>query len=345
MILFCIATGLPVAMIGLATIAGDGWGWLAVGYITVLVFILDRLLPQPPVNADPGSEFPAADGLLVFLAASHFGLLGLAVWSAGGGTGLAGAERLPAILAAGLFFGQISHPVAHELIHRSARPLRLTGRAIYASLLFGHHASAHMLVHHAQVGTDADPNSARKGEGFYRFAVRAWIGSFRDGWQAETRRRRGRGWMRHPYTLYIGAALAMPAAALALGGPAGVMALLFMAGLAQCQILMSDYVQHYGLRRAPPDANFAEPVGPQHSWNAPHAASSKLMLNAPRHSDHHVTPSRPFPVLQFDGTRMPTLPRSLPVMAAIATIPPLWRAMMDPLCDRWRPPEEPPAEN
>ncbi len=28
-----------------------------------------------------------------------------------------------------------------------------------------------------------------------------------------------------------------------------------------------------------------------------------------------------------------TLPYSLPVMACIATIPPLWRRLMDPLCD------------
>ena len=91
---------------------------------------------------------------------------------------------------------------------------------------------------------------------------------------------------------------------------------------------MSDYVQHYGLSRTKgPDGRF-EPVAARHSWNAPHWFSSALMLNAPRHSDHHARPARPFPQLTLpDGA--PTLPRSLPVMACVALYPRLWRRVMD----------------
>jgi alkane 1-monooxygenase len=57
------------------------------------------------------------------------------------------------------------------------------------------------------------------------------------------------------------------------------------------------------------------------------------MLNAPRHSDHHAHPARAYPALRLgaaDTPGRPVLPRSLPVMATLAMVPPLWRRMMDP---------------
>jgi alkane 1-monooxygenase len=237
-------------------------------------------------------------------------------------------------------FGQVAHPAAHELIHKPGRALRLLGRLIYASLLVGHHASAHLRVHHVHVGSDADPNSAQRGEGFYRYALRASRQSFRAGLAAESRLRAHAdkpAWT-HPYALYMTVAAATFLLAAGLAGWGGIAALLGIAAYAQLQILMSDYVQHYGLRRHVMADGRLEPVGPQHSWNAPHWFSSALMLNAPRHSDHHVTPSRPFPALQLDPERMPYLPHPVPLMATIALVPPLWRRVMDPLCDRWAAP-------
>jgi alkane 1-monooxygenase len=52
------------------------------------------------------------------------------------------------------------------------------------------------------------------------------------------------------------------------------------------------------------------------------------MMNAPTHSEHHLHPDRRFDELAA-ATRAPTLPRSLPVMAVIATVPPLWHGLMD----------------
>ena len=61
-----------------------------------------------------------------------------------------------------------------------------------------------------------------------------------------------------------------------------------------------------------------------------------MTLNAPRHSDHHVTPARAYPALQLQAATMPMLPHSLPVMAVLALVPPLWRRIMDPRAARWR---------
>ncbi|MRU14298.1 alkane 1-monooxygenase [Roseovarius sp. A21] len=335
--LFAVATLAPVGLIAMAALYGGPWGWAALGYITVLVFMIDRLTAREAKNADPEAEFPAADQLLVTLGLAHFALLAMALWAVAGPSGLATLDRILVLLASALLFGQISHPVAHELIHRPPRALRLMGRLIYTSLLMGHHASAHMLIHHAHVGSDKDPNSPPRGMGFWRFAPRAWWQSFIGAYRVETRLRRGKLTLSHPYVIYtVGAVGLISIAGLSLGA-GGIAALCVMAIHAQIQILMADYVQHYGLRRARMPDGRLEPVGPQHSWNAPEWYSSAMMVNAPRHSDHHVSPNRPFPALQLDQARMPTLPRSLPVMACIATIPPLWRRIMDPLCEAWRP--------
>ena len=81
-----------------------------------------------------------------------------------------------------------------------------------------------------------------------------------------------------------------------------------------------------------------EPVSDRHSWNAPHWFSSGLMLNAPRHSDHHSHPARAYPGLRLERAEKPRplLPYSLPVMAAIATMPHLWRRVMDRRVARMR---------
>lgn len=335
MLPFWAATLLPVPLLAGAALWGGGWGVAALAYLTLFAFALDALIAGTG-NAPEGVEFPAAETLAVTLALLHLALLPLGVAAVAGATGLSGAERVLAFLGFGLFFGQVSNSNAHELIHRGGRGLYRLGVAVYVSLLFGHHASAHRLVHHRHVATAADPNSARAGEGFYRFAARAWVGSFREGWRAETalRARGPRGGV-HPYAVYLGGAAAwMAAAALALGLP-GLLALVALAGHAQMQLLLSDYVQHYGLLRRIVDGR-AEPVGPAHSWDAPQPFSGWLMLHAPRHADHHLHPGRIYPALRLDGGATPMLPRSLPAMAALALAPPLWRRVMDRRLAKWR---------
>ncbi|MDZ4135336.1 MAG: fatty acid desaturase, partial [Paracoccaceae bacterium] len=233
--------------------------------------------------------------------------------------------------------GQVANPAAHELIHRGNRGLFRLGVAVYGSLLFGHHVSAHRLVHHRHAASAQDPNTARAGEGYYRFAARAWAGSFRAGLAAENARRAGRKAGLHPYAAYAGLALASLALGWLVAGGWGVLAWAALATLAAAQLLLADYVQHYGLTRATLPQGGLEPVTERHSWNAPHWFSAHLMLNAPRHSDHHAHPSRPYPALRLPGPdAAPRLPYALPVCCALATLPPLWRRVMNPRLKRWR---------
>ncbi|SLN31334.1 Alkane 1-monooxygenase [Aquimixticola soesokkakensis] len=330
--LFAIATVVPVALLGLADLFGGLWALAALGYMTALTASLDALVGLVLLPSQSPATLRAGDRLSVVLALAHFILLALAVLALGANR-FALWEQVVIFLASGLFFGQVSNSNAHELIHRTTRGLRNLGTWVYISLLFGHHASAHPKVHHRFVATDEDPNSARSGEGFYRFALRAWLGSFRAGLKIENdlrARTRGGAWWHkklHPYAVYTLGALMCLGLAFAIAGPRGLVAYVALSSFATMQLLLSDYVQHYGLRRPKgPDGRYA-PVDVQHSWNAPQWFSALLMLNAPRHSDHHAHPMRPYPALKLD-TGAPLLPHSLPIMATIALVPPLWKRKM-----------------
>ncbi|NBE08088.1 alkane 1-monooxygenase [Paragemmobacter ruber] len=326
---FAAATLAPVALIALGLAMGGLWLWAGLAYMALLSALLDQLLPLVESDASEGAEFPAADSLLVLLAFLALALPPLAILGATGTT-LSPAEKIALIAATGLWLGQIAHPAAHELIHRPARRHVRLGIWVYAWMLIGHHASSHRLVHHRHVATPLDPATARRGTGFWRYLPRASIGAFRAGLAAETdlRRRKAQPGP-HPYALYAGIAAAALALAALIGGWSGVLLWLILAAHAQIQIHLSDYVQHYGLTRATGPDGRPEPVNARHSWNTAHWFSSALLLNAPRHSDHHAHPARPYPALRLPDDA-PRLPWPLPVACTLALIPPLWRRLMKP---------------
>ncbi|SMP25818.1 alkane 1-monooxygenase [Shimia sagamensis] len=330
---FWIATTIPVALLALGGLLGGLWAVAALIYMTSLIHVMDRLVQGAAVKTGEGGEFPSGMRLSLVLGLAHFPLMIVAVLALAGVTGISLGAKVCCFIAFGLFFGQVSNANAHELIHKAARFPRRLGMWVYISLLFGHHTSAHPKVHHIWVATEKDPNSPREGENFYQFWPRAWVGSFKAGWQAENAMRAragGRKSLLHPYVIYIGGAVLCLAVAVWLAGLGGVLAYVALASYGSMQLLLSDYVQHYGLHRLLRENGKPEPVGPEHSWNAPQLFTSALMLNAPRHSDHHMAPTRDYPALRLDPEVMPILPQSLPLMAILALWPRLWRQVMDP---------------
>jgi alkane 1-monooxygenase len=325
----------PVALIGLGVTFGGLWLWAAFLYMAVLTILLDQLIPLTSGRTED-AEFPAANALLVAAGLGALLLLPLATWAIAGPSPLSAGDRVLLFFATGFWLGQVAHPAAHELIHRPNRWQFRLGATVYAAILFGQHASAHRLVHHRNVASQDDPNTARMGESFYRFAPRAWIGSFREGLRAETALRKSHPGP-HPYAAYLATSAAALILATLIAGLPGLLTWTALALHAQSQILLSDYVQHYGLTRARRPDGKLEPVGPAHSWNTAHWFTSAMMLNAPRHSDHHVHPSRPFPALDLPPeTAAPRLPWPLPLACALALAPRTWRRAIRPHLDQWR---------
>ncbi len=332
---------MPVVLLILAALFGGVFSALAFLWITLIAFVLDEadIVPRGATGGDDDPRLVL--WLPVALAAAHFLMIPLALWSLSGpGHGLVG--WVLTFLAFGLWFGQVSNANAHELIHRTDRRLFLLGMWVYITLLFGHHTSAHRRVHHRFVATSDDPNTAERGESFYDFAVRAWPGAFRAGYEMDRMLMRPRLGRRaalvHPYVIYVGGALVTLCLIGLTLGSTDLVIWLALCAHAQVQILLSDYVQHYGLRRRTGPDGRPEPVGPQHSWDAPQAFTGLSLLNANRHAAHHMRPGQSFAELELSpGQKAPMLPYSLPIMATIALVPPLWHRLMD----RRLPREEP----
>jgi alkane 1-monooxygenase len=103
------------------------------------------------------------------------------------------------------------------------------------------------------------------------------------------------------------------------------------------------YIQHYGLERRRLAGGGFEPVGTRHAWCQTLWLDDLLLLNLPRHAEHHVHPQIPFERLGVPPDA-PRYPYSYAVMILLALAPPLFRRVVDPCLDRmgateaaWRP--------
>lgn len=332
---------LPLPFLVFSPVFGGTWAFVALFYLSVFAFLADEaLVASSEVMRETGRlDRLMADAVPVILGFAHLFLLPLAILTIANGD-LNVGDKIVVFLAFALFFGIVSTANAHELIHRRGWFRHTLGKWILTSLLFGHHVSAHLSVHHRYVATPLDPNSARLNEGFYRFFKRAWLGSFRLGMAVELARLKQNGRTAlhplNPYLIYCGGSAVFLALGFVLAGWLGVMTYLGLALFSQMQLLVSDYVQHYGLERRQLENGKYAPVSIQHSWNAPHVFSSALMLNAPKHSDHHAHPTVPYPELRgLTAEGAPLLPYSLPVMSCIALMPVIWRRVMNPRVADW----------
>ncbi len=327
---FAAASLSPALMLLIGAVFGGVWALLGLLWITLFLFLADRLARSLGLRQ---AESPAdvwAGRLPLVIAGLHFPVLLLALFALSGGTGLGAFGWLCCFLGFGLWFGQVSNATAHELSHRGDRLAQGLGIGVYVSLLYGHHASAHRLVHHRFVATPDDPNSAGFGESFHEFLIRAWPGEFMAGYAMENSLRGEGARGLHPYAIYVGGAALWLMLVTELFGGAGLVSYLLLCAHAQLQLLLSDYVQHYGLERKKTGSDSYEPFGPEHSWDAPDFVSGLMMLHAPRHADHHSHPARGYTELELSpGGRAPLLPASLPVMATLALLPPVWHRMMD----------------
>lgn len=326
---YALVTLTPALLVALGATVWGFAGVLALVWLTLIAAGMDRLLEPPP--HDDVDHGPWSERLALILGLTHPVLMVL-VLGALGDPALPMGEAVALIAALASFMGQVSHPNAHELIHRKAALPRVIGAMVYTSVGFGHHVSAHRLVHHRHVGTEGDPNTPLPGESFWAYLPRAWQGSFQAGLASEIDRLERHGRRAHvlntPYAVWIGGGLVSLGLAVWIAGPGGALVLIVLAALFGGQVLMSDYIQHYGLQRLELANGRREPVSPHHSWNAPSGFSSYLMMNAPAHSEHHMHPDRPYDRLN-PVADAPMLPYPLPIMAVLATIPSVWHKMMD----------------
>ena len=316
------------------------WGTLLVWY--GLVPIIDHLLPtdssNPPAEVVPQLEADRYYRVLTYLTVPiHYATLIYTAY-------VVGTQNLPwhAIIGLALSVGVVNGlaiNTGHELGHKKTKLERWLAKIVLAVVGYGHFLIEHNRGHHVDVATPEDPASAKMGQSIYGFAVWEIAGAVQRAWASEKARlaRSGRG----PWTLDNEVLQPTLMTAVLYGGLLVAFGwimvpfLILQALWGWFGILTSaNYVEHYGLLRQKLENGRYEHCQPHHSWNSNHIMSNLILFNLQRHSDHHANATRRYQSLRsFDD--LPELPSGYPLMFAIAYVPPLWFALMDPRVVAW----------
>ena len=230
--------------------------------------------------------------------------------------------------------------VGHELVHRRALWERRLGEFLLASVSYPHYATEHVYIHHPRVCTPLDPGSAPKGLSFWQYLPTEVASNLVGSWQFERRRLTRRHLPQWHYTnafwRYAVQIVFWYGLIFWWGGPWALLLYLALCGSVVFSMKISNYVQHYGLRRIRMSSGRFEPVKPRHAWSAAYKFTNWLYYNMQRHADHH-TSNRRYPLLQHHGeAASPQLPGSYAQMNGMALFPKRWFETIDPLLDRQR---------
>jgi alkane 1-monooxygenase len=247
-------------------------------------------------------------------------------------TGLGVMDVAGMILCAGILFGALGINTAHEMGHRREKIFQNLSKVLLILPLYMHFYIEHNRGHHRRMATPEDPATARRGETVYAFMFRSVVFGWLSAWSIEAHRLRGKGTMVHilhnqMLHFQLIQVSAVTAVAVLLGGSVAVA----WVGAAVVGFLLLEavnYVEHYGLvRQKLPNGKY-ERVSPRHSWNSDHPISRALLLELPRHADHHAYPARPYGALRHfsDSHQLPT---GYSGMVLLSLVPPLFFRVMD----------------
>lgn len=326
-----------------------GGVWMFAGPLAIfgVTAIVDACFGEYSAEDDAG---PLGDlplhliWLLLFALVIYFACLvaaSFAGWHGGLGEaglldGLLEAQPLWAlaagILCLGMHIAAAAGIVGHEFAHQTRRPVLLSiGQWLSALALHTSFPIEHVVGHHRNVGTDFDPTTARRGEGFWHYILRSVSGCYRNAWRFEVARcrRRGLSILHNGALAGYGKQCVVLAALYFMAGVAGLVGFLAAGLIAMIIIEQFNYVAHYGLVRIP-----GERVRAEHSWNWSLLASTSYMFNLTRHSGHHLSAAKRY--WQLPGTaRGPVYPFGPFPMVMIALIPPLFRVLTVDELARW----------
>ncbi|MFT5680858.1 MAG: alkane 1-monooxygenase [Myxococcota bacterium] len=244
-------------------------------------------------------------------------------------TTLGWVGQIALVAASSLYTTTFGINVAHELIHARSLGDRRLGGLMLAMLWTGSFKVEHIRGHHRDVATPADPASAPVGRSLYAHLPGAVWGNLAKGWRLETARlrRSGQGLWRHELLGWLSVSIGFTLVVGLLVGPAGAVFVVAQGILSRINLEIINYVEHYGLRREARGSGYAR-VSPKHSWTSERQTSRVVLLNLPRHADHHTHAARPWTMLRRIEDA-PQLPAGYLAMFLFALVPPLWFRLMD----------------
>ena len=246
--------------------------------------------------------------------------------------GLTIIEIAGRISAMGLMCGVIGINVAHELGHRNTWYEQLMAKGLLLTSLYMHFFIEHNRGHHKNVSTPEDPSSARYGESLYAFWFRSVWYSYASAWKIERQRLKKKkaaflSWNNEMLIFQI-IQFALVISILNFFGLQVMLYFLIAATIGFLLLETVNYIEHYGLERQKKDSGYYERVMPHHSWNSDHIVGRLILFELSRHSDHHFIASRKYQLLRHID-QSPQMPTGYPGMMLMATVPPLWFAIMN----------------
>ncbi|MFI5432086.1 alkane 1-monooxygenase [Rhodococcus baikonurensis] len=221
---------------------------------------------------------------------------------------------------------------AHELGHKKESVERWLSKIVLAQSAYGHFYLEHNRGHHVRVSTPEDPATSRFGETLYGFWPRSVAGGLKSAWHLEKTRFERLGTTHWSIKNDVLNAWLMSVVlfgvALAVFG-IGIAPYLVIQALIGFSLLEAiNYLEHYGLLRQKTASGRYERCTPAHSWNSDRICTNVFLYHLQRHSDHHANPTRRYQALR-SMEEAPQLPSGYASMIMLATVPPLWRKVMD----------------
>lgn len=325
---------LPASVVA-GYLLGGWWTFLTPLQGYLLLPLLDHLVGVSDANVPAHREGAAADrvfsrALTAVAVPAHMALV---VWAGSkiASGHLSAVETVGLTVSVALASGTAT-AAAHELLHHGKLERGLA-QMLMTLLTYPHFGLEHVQGHHVRAGIPGDPGTARRGEGLYRFVLRAVVDGTTNTYRRELaeRRRCGRSAL-GPRNRLVPYALLTAALYAVLGvfwGWAGLLFLFAQAAISIFLIESINYLEHYGLQRRETALGRHEPFGLEHAWDSSYRLSNWVLFNLGRHSDHHLHGGRRYPVLRHadDGLHHPT---GYVGMLLLALVPPLWRRIMDP---------------
>lgn len=317
------------------SVSGVLWGFG--GYLLLVVVPLLDLLWGPDHDGPPDNAVRALSAdkyyrrcTYVFVPLQYAGLF-FGFWCLAYAPMTTG-ERVGLSITLGMS-AAIGINVAHELGHKHEKLEQGLAKIALAPSFYGHFYVEHNVGHHVRVATPMDPASARFGESLWQFYPRALVGGLASGVQLEAARlnRQGRRFWdwRNNILQSWSVSLTLLIAVVTLFGWTVAPWFLLQAFIGMLVLEAVNYIEHYGLLRAPGSDGRLGKVRPEHSWNGDHVVSNLVLLNLQRHSDHHARAGRRYQTLR-SCSDAPQFPAGYALMVLLAVFPPLWRKVMDP---------------
>jgi alkane 1-monooxygenase len=311
------------------------FAWLPLVVLYGLLPALDLLIGRDTHN--PAGVRASAYPDTVIPVAAAVTYVGVLAWSLGVIGRYPDVFQWPVLAGWILSLGDVSGiagiNVAHELIHRRNRWLQRLGGVLLSCSWYAGFKLEHPRWHHVHVATPADPSSAPVDSTIYRQVPRALLLNTLRAFRLSAReaRRRGRrtwAW-RHEIAGWYALSILLAAAVGLAWGPVAAVAFLLQGFVAATLLEIINFVEHYGLHRRRREGGGFEPPAVRHSWDCDFWLSNAILIQLPRHADHHTHPLRAFSGLQRHG-EAPVLPLGYPLLVNIAFLPWRWRRIIHP---------------